>query len=79
MVGTVIFSDPSKKLTITKHHLAIPEVYELIESMVWGTKGPRFYKVNTHVKIDFSVKPDFILLWIKDEFAGMCTISHREV
>ena len=79
MVGEVIFKNPEKQLTVTKHHEAIPEVYDLIESMVWGTKGPRFYKINTQVKIDNSVKPDFLLLYVGDEFAGMCTISHREV
>jgi N-acetylglutamate synthase-like GNAT family acetyltransferase len=79
MVGTIIFQDPAQDLTVTKHNKAIPEVYELIENMVWGTKGPRFYKINTQVKIDNSVKPDFLLLYIKEKFAGMCTISHRDV
>lgn len=79
MIGTTIFKDPSQNITITKHNEATPEVYDLIESMVWGSKGPRFYKIDTDIKIDNSVNPDFLLLYIKEEFAGMCTISHREV
>lgn len=79
MVGSIIYQDHTQGLTITKHNKAIPEVYELIESMIWGTKGPRFYKIDTRVKIDNSVKPDFLYLYIKEEFAGMCTISHRQV
>ncbi|MCT4624146.1 MAG: GNAT family N-acetyltransferase, partial [Schleiferiaceae bacterium] len=79
MIGEIIFEKVEDKIIITKHNSAIPEAYELIENLVWGSSGPRFYKINTHVKIDNSVNPDFLYLWKNGDFAGMCTISHRAV
>lgn len=60
-------------------HQATPEISELLNSTIYGTKGLRYSHLDTNDKLRDTVNPNYHTLWDKDELVAITAYCKRMV
>ncbi len=74
-----IYENKAANLRIDVQTQAPQAVIDLLQTMVWGTNGPRYTKRGIEDKVEKLINPHFFLLKKSETIIGICALSERQI